>query len=303
MKQLAMYEEMATFAVVVEEGSFTKAAKRLKRSKAYVSQQLSRLEEALEVSLLFRTTRKLELTEAGRACIDHCQAIVKAGQDVQHSISAVRGEMSGTIRITVPVSFGEVFCRDIVFDFIQDYPDIKIELELENAQRDLIAESYDLAIRATATPQDELVALYVGDLVEIVCASQDYVAQHGAINTPQDLATHRCIINRYQADLSVWNFQKGDEVETVPVDGAVVVNHYPLAKQAALSGHGVARLPHYLVNREIQSGEIVAMLTDYQLARTPIYVVYPYHGTLPMRTRKMIDYVVAWLRRELTEVN
>lgn len=299
MKQFMLFNEMATFAIIVEEGSFTRAATRLKRSKAYVSQQLSRLEDALGVALLYRTTRKLELTEAGRACHAHCKMVFESGQELQRTISSLRGEMTGSLKITVPVSLGEVFCGDIVFDFIKKYPEIKIELELENARQDLIAKGYDLGIRVTHEPQDDLVALRVGDLIEVTCASAGYLKNHEIINKPSDLSLHRCIINRHQADQTIWSFEKDGLVENIRVDSVVSFNHYPLVKQAVLQGQGIAKLPQYLIKSEIETGRIIALFDDYVPEKTPIYLVYPYHGALPLRTRVLIDFVTSWLRKEL----
>ena len=299
MKQNTLFEEMATFALVVEEGSFTKAAQKLGRSKAYVSQQISRLEEAVETKLLFRTTRKLEMTEAGRACLDSCRNIMLSGADVLNSVASLKGEMVGTLRLTAPVSLGEIFCRDIVFSFVQSYPDIRIELDLQNLQRDLIAEGFDLAIRATHTPQEDLVAIAVGELVEVICASPSYLSERGEPTNPRDMSQHSCIINQHQAHPNRWMFEREGQRDVVMIESTVSINHYSLVKQAILDGQGVARLPHYIVKEELAAGRLVALYRDYEPEKTPIYVVYPYHGALPLRTRTMVDFVVDWLRNEL----
>lgn len=297
-------EEIAAFASVVQEGSFSAAAKRLGRSKALVSQQVTRLEKHLGVQLLFRTTRRMELTEAGRACLPECQTVLRAQDEVERAAAQQKGEMVGEIRLTVPVSLGETFLEDIVFAFAADHPHIRVQLDLENRQLDLIGEGYDLAVRATHNPQDDLVALRAGDLIEVMCASPSYLLQHGSIMKPDDLSDHMVIANRYQQNQPVWSLLAPcGEVLNVPVQSNVVLNHYPMVKSGVLKGAGIARLPHYLVVDELRTGRLVRLLPEYRLGTTPIYVIYPYHGALPLRTRRMVEFLRSRLESQLNRAS
>ncbi|WP_120496651.1 LysR family transcriptional regulator [Kiloniella sp. EL199] len=287
-------EAMAVFAVVVEEGSFTRAATRLGHSKAHVSQLVSRLEKHFNTQLLFRTTRKLDLTEAGSIFYGHCKEIAGSVEKAQKELEAIKGTVSGSLRLSAPISFGEAFLSDITLGFNDLYPDVKFELELDNKIKDLQSENIDLAFRATTQMDDNLVPIKVGDWTEYICASPEYLENKSPIIRPQDLLDHRCLLNAPKQVPTLWHFQNETESHRVSIEAKLCVHHFPMLKKAILSGGGVGKLPSYLAETEIAEGKLVRLLPSYRTKIHPIFLVYPYQTHLPIKVRKFIDFVKNW---------
>jgi len=287
-------EAMAVFATVAEEGSFTKAAARLGYSKAHVSQLVSRLEQRFSTQLLFRTTRRLDLTEAGKVCFEYCQDISQMAQRTEKALESLKGEVSGTLRLSTPISFGEVFLGDITLGFSSLYPEIRFELELDNRIKDLQAEKIDVALRATTQLDNDLVAIRVGEWKEYICAAPEYLEGKKPIVLPNDLSAHDCLLNTRNLETTIWTFSNKEGSHAVPIDGKLSVHHFPMLKNAILKGAGVAKLPSYLAENEIKSGQLVRLLPDYLIEQYPIFIVFPYQKEIPLKLRKFIDYTKAW---------
>lgn len=289
MKQL---ERMLTFAGVVDAGSFTAAAERLGCSKAHVSQQISRLEDALGIQLLFRTTRRLELTEAGRTFLSYCRQMQNTADSAHRAVDALRGEMTGVIRMTMPVSFGEAILRDLVTPFLELYPAVDFQIELENRVTDLRAGHFDLALRTPAPADEDLVALRLTDYQELLCASPSYLERGGPVRTPEALTAHRLLVNRHSRDRA-WRLRRGSETVDVPIGRQMVMNHYALLRRAALAGLGIARLPTYLVREDLKSRRLERILPEFEASEPlPVFLVYPWQRTLPLKNRRFIDFTL-----------
>lgn len=287
-------ELMATFSKVVEEGSFTGAAQKLNCSKAHVSQQVTRLEESLGVQLLFRSTRKLSLTEAGETYLRFCQQVVDTAEEACQAVESLQGDVTGTIRISTPVSFGEVFLNDIILAFAEKHPRTRIELDLDNRIRDLKADNIDVAIRTNTHLDFDLVAIPVGSWREVLCASPDYVERNGRPETPNDLFRFTCLVNSHFQNSTIWRFEKGEDFVNAPIDGRLGINNFLLLKQAVLADAGIARLPSYLAKRELAEGRLVPLLQEYETGEHPIYVVYPYQKAIPLKVRRFVDFIRLW---------
>lgn len=286
--------EMRSFAAVIKQGSFTDAARATGVSKGLISQHIKRLEDVLGAQLLFRSTRKLELTEIGATFLGYCQSITQSADAAFEAVEALRGEPVGTVRITVPVSFGEMFLHDIIVAFQQVHPRIQIEMELENTFRDLQSAHIDIAIRAGLTDDPDQVTIPLGQLSELVCASPAYWKTHPKPQTPADLADHNCLVNfQYYKDRK-WVFFSDDGPTSITAEGNLRLNHYPLIRNATVQGLGVARLPRYVAMPEIRAGRIETALEEYKSPLRPIYLVYPYQGNLPIKNRLMIDFIRNW---------
>ena len=286
--------EMRSFAAVIKQGSFTDAARATGVSKGLISQHVKRLEDVLGAQLLFRSTRKLELTETGATFLEYCETITQSADAAFEAVEALRGEPVGTVRITVPVSFGEMFLQDIIVAFQQTHPRIQIEMELENTFRDLQSAHIDIAIRAGLTDDPDQVAIPLGQLSELICASPEYWKAHPKPQTPADLAHHNCLVNfQYYKDRK-WVFFSDDGPTSITAEGNLRLNHYPLIRNATVQGLGVARLPRYVAMPEIRAGRIETALENYRSPLRPIYLVYPYQGNLPIKNRLMIDFICNW---------
>ncbi|QXI24015.1 LysR family transcriptional regulator [Pseudomonas iranensis] len=290
-------DDLAAFAVLIEAGSFTLAAQQLGCSKGQLSKRISQLEAQFGVVLLQRTTRRLSLTAAGAALLPQAQALVVQVERARQALARLKDDMAGPVRMTVPVSLGETFFDGLLLEFSGQYPEVQIELELNNSYRDLARDGFDLAIRAEVANDDRLVAKPLLAWHEMTCASPAYLERFGEPATPQSLAEHRCLLNSHYSGREEWLYHQQHELLRVRVSGPFASNHYSLLKKAALSGAGIARLPSYLLQTELADGRLRWLLRDYQTRRMPMYLVHPYQGGLPKRTQVLADYLMGWFKR------
>ena len=290
-------DDLAAFAVLIEAGSFTLAAQQLGCSKGQLSKRISQLEAQFGVVLLQRTTRRLSLTAAGAALLPQAQALVVQVERARQALARLKDDMAGPVRMTVPVSLGETFFDGLLLEFSGQYPEVQIELELNNSYRDLSRDGFDLAIRAEVANDDRLVAKPLLAWHEMTCASPAYLERFGEPATPHALAEHRCLLNSHYSGREEWLYHQQHELLRVRVSGPFASNHYSLLKKAALSGAGIARLPSYLLQAELADGRLRWLLRDYQTRRMPMYLVHPYQGGLPKRTQVLADYLMGWFKR------
>lgn len=290
-------DDLAAFAVLIEAGSFTLAAQQLGCSKGQLSKRISQLEAQYSVLLLHRTTRRLSLTAAGAALLPQAQALVLQVEKARQALVRLKDDMAGPVRMSVPVSLGETFFDGLLLEFSREYPDVQIELELDNRFRDLIRDGFDLAIRTTVENDERLVAKPLLLMQELTCASPEYLASHGEPRTPQALAAHRCLLNSHFSGREEWLYHHHHELLRVRVSGPFASNHYSLLKKAALIGAGIARLPSYMLPAELADGRLRLLLRDYQTRTTQLYLVHPYQGGLPKRTQVLADYLAQWFKR------
>lgn len=289
-----LVEEMTTFAMVAKTNSFTQAAKQLGKSKTYVSLQVSRLEEAIGLQLLFRTTRHLELTEAGQRYVDYCNQILNTVDEASKAVESLKGSMLGTIKLSVPVSLGGVFLDGAISAFQSTYPDIQIQLELHNSIKNLKEERLDMAVRIASQLDEDLVAIRIGDLKTVICASPNYLSQYGYPKVPTDLIQHNVILHSQVDSDSHWPLMIDEDLHRIRVSWKISINNFLLIREAALSGKGLARLPSYLVKEDVLNKQLEAILTSYPAPSQPIYLVYDYQGVLPLKNRVFIDFLKAW---------
>lgn len=290
-------DDLTAFAVLMEAGSFTAAAERLGCSKGQLSKRIRLLEQGLGASLLHRTTRRLGLTAAGAALLPEAQALAAQAERARQSVRRLQEDLAGSVRVTVPVSLGETFFDGLLLDFTRQYQQLRVELDLHNGYRDLVAEGFDLAIRSGVDVDERLVARPLFSLQEITCATPAYLASHGEPRQPADLASHQCLLNTHYSGFEEWLYHRQHRLERVKVAGALASNHYSLLKKAALSGAGIARLPSYMIYDELADGRLVWLLRDYQTRHTPVFLVHPWQGGLPRRTQVLADYLLAWFER------
>ena len=290
-------DDLAAFAVLIEAGSFTLAAQQLGCSKGQLSKRISLLETRFSVVLLQRTTRRLSLTAAGAALLPQAQALVVQVERARQALARLKDDMAGPVRMTVPVSLGETFFDGLLLEFSHKYPQVQIELDLSNNYRDLSRDGFDLAVRSDVGNDERLVARPLLAWHEMTCASPAYLEQHGEPLTPQALAEHQCLLNSHYSGREEWLYHQQHELLRVRVSGPFASNYYSLLKKAALGGAGIARLPSYLLQKELADGRLRWLLRDYQTRRMPMYLVHPYQGGLPKRTQVLADYLIGWFKR------
>jgi DNA-binding transcriptional LysR family regulator len=263
-----------------------------------MSKYVAELEEELGARLLNRTTRQLSLTEAGEVAYDEAQEVLKRVSRLRDNIEASTAAARGRLRISMPRTFGDGDLSRGVMEFLTRYPDIRMELSLEDRFVNLVEEGFDVAIRVSALADSSLIARKLADFRVAVCATPDLITSHGRPEHPMELVGLPCIIDTNVRFRSNWPFRDGEAKVSVPVTGRVEANSPYAIAAAARAGLGFARLPSMLVDRDIAEGRLVTVLENYELQELGIFVVYPHRDRMPTKLRVFIDHLVAWFESE-----
>ena len=282
---------MAVFAKVVEARSFTAAAAELGMSKSAVSKQITRLEDRLGARLLNRTTRRLSLTETGAAFYDRCARVVAEAQEAELAVTHLQSEPRGTLRVNAPMTFGHLHIAPAIPDFLARYPEVRVDMTMNDRFVDLIDEGFDVAIRIARLTDSSLIARRLAPDRRILCGAPAYFAKHGEPRTPDDLAAHNCLSYAYVSDTDQWQFIDGEGTRSVAVRGNLRANNGDAIRQALLAGLGVAVLPSFIVGPDIQAGRLKEVLRDYLPNRASVYAVYPHSRHLTAKVRVFVDFL------------
>jgi DNA-binding transcriptional LysR family regulator len=288
-------DEREVFVTVVESQGFSAAAKRLETTPAAVSRRIKALEERLGVRLLQRTTRRIQLTEAGELYFREVSRLLGDLRAVEQQLEAVTVEPAGELRIVAPMSFGQRRLAPVVARFALMHPKLRLTLMLDDRETDIVKEGFDLAMRIAYPSDSSLVAKTIGQVPRFFCASPEYLARRGAPNTPQDLLQHDCLHYNVISEREEWTFGGPQGVETVVIKAAFCCNNGEVLAEAAMQGLGVALLPDFIVEDALSDGRLVRVLEGRE--RTPLIlsVLYPSRRHVPVKTRLFIDYVVEQL--------
>ncbi|MEO7008532.1 MAG: LysR family transcriptional regulator [Caldimonas sp.] len=285
--------DMVTFARVVEANGFSEAARRMGVSKSGVSKSIAKLERALGVRLLNRSTRGLSLTEIGTAFHLHCLRIVDEATQAAEMVDQLHSEPRGLLKVTTSVAFGRLHVAPAVVEYLARYPRMKLDMTVTDRVVDLVDEGYDVAIRVTREPSLHLVARKLALARHVVCATPGYFRRHGVPTTPQELTQHNCLGYIQFGAQREWRFQDATGEIVVPVKGSFRVDDHDVLSQAVISGLGVALLPTFIIGRELQAGRLVPVLADYATPQRRIYAVHLPNAHLPMKVRGFIDFLQA----------
>ena len=285
---MTIRDGVTEFVSVVETESFTAAAKSLDVSVAHISRHVNQLEERLGAKLLYRTTRKLRLTEVGEVYYHYARKVLDDLQEAERAVMEIEGRALGKIRITTPVYYGEYFVAPLINDFLLDYPQLELELNLTNETIDLVEEGYDLAIRLGTLDSSTMICRKLAHRTQYLCASPAYLAAHGIPQKPADLASHRCL----GSILDHWRFVENGKLRNRRVGFAWSCNSGLVARDAALKGLGIVQLPDYYVQEELKQGLLVSLLEEYRLPDDGIWVVYPHNRHLSPKVKLLVDFLV-----------
>lgn len=289
MDRLAALE---SFARVAETGSFSAAARALNLSKSLVSRQVSALEAELGSRLIARTTRSLTLTEAGRSYYDQVARILTQMEEADLSVSQLQATPRGKLRVSAPVSFSMLRLAPALPDFLALYPEIEVDIVLNDRRVDLLADGFDLAIRIGKLADSSLIARKLSDIKRYVCASPDYLALRGTPKVPADLKRHDCLCYSNVDLMTEWRFTDLDgRPLSVEVKGRVHANNGDLLRAAALRGLGFLELPDFLVASDVEKGDLVSVLEPYIRQDSAVYAVYPHARYLPPKIRVFVDFL------------
>ncbi|MEL1216925.1 LysR family transcriptional regulator [Aeromonas caviae] len=285
---------LASFYEVVQRGSFSAAADALGVSKGMLSRHVSALESALNAQLLQRTTRRLSLTEAGRVLHQQAGEIFALAREAEEGIRALTEEDSGCLRFTCPVSTGDRMVSELLARFAELCPGVQVELNFTNAMIDMSQGENDIALRAMELIPDNLVALPLGRLKDVVVASPALLAREGIPATPYELGGRSCLLQGHNPDWEQWHFRQGEEEAHILVQGRVRANHYSTLLQLARAGMGFAKCPLMLVEASLARGELVAVLTEWQTGLHPSHVLHAQQRRVPRKIRLFKQVLAQW---------
>jgi len=285
-----LLNEMEIFYYVVELHSFSQAALHLSVSKSFISKQVSKLERDLGARLLTRSTRTLSLTEAGEVFYQHCKNMVVAANKGYQNIDELQGRPSGTLKISAPPAFGQHVLVKMLSDFLQAYPAMTVNLQLDNKLVDMVKAGIDLAIRSAVLADSNLISQKIMDYHSVICATPQYYSTNGTPVRPADLMDHRCFSYRYARLNNRWEFHKNKRSEIVTVKGNFHCNHLDMIRSLVLSHQGIALLPHFMVEDEIATKQLATCLDDYNMPGPGMYFLYPELEFMPLKVKIFIDF-------------
>jgi len=284
--------DIAVFVRVVERGSFTLAAGDLELSRAVVSKYLSRLEERLGARLLNRTTRRLSLTEAGAALFEASRGALERIEEAEAAIAHLQAQPRGRLRVSAPMSFGILHLGPALAEFARAHPAITLDVRLDDRFVNLVEEGIDVAVRIGALTDSSLIARKLATTRAVACASPAYLAESGEPETPEDLASHNCLVYSYLATANVWRFTAPDGREIpVAINGNLRINNGIVLAEAAVAGQGVLVSPSFYVAPLLRDGRLKRILAKYRLKELGIHAVYPQRDHVPPKVRAFVDFL------------
>lgn len=275
------FAALSAFVAVVEQGGFAPAARRLGVAPSSLTRQLNTLEEHLGVRLLNRSTRNVTLTEEGRQYYEDARRILEELEGADRSVSELSGPPSGLLRVAMPVAFGRLHVGPALPGFLRTYPGIRLDIRLADTVADLAVERIDVAIRLGPMETADLIARELAPHRRVICASPDYLGQHGTPAHPADLAQHNCLLFDYMTGNRTWTLKCGDKSEKVRVSGNLKANGSELLREAAIGGTGLLLMPTWLVGEDLVAGRLVRVLEEWIPApgasEGAVWAAYPTH--------------------------
>lgn len=287
---------MRTFISVIQTGSFSSAARELSSSQATISKKVAALEDKIGVKLMTRSSRELSLTQAGQEYYDHCVTILQEIDEVEASVRSQVTTPKGTLRVAAPAPLARQLLAPLMGDFLQAYPDIEVNLSIEERVIDLVADGIDVAVRAKKLEDSSLVARPLFNNPLMLVATPDYLQRNGTPLHPLDLKTHNCIVYNFNRSLNNWHFQQDDNWISVPVKGVARSNSGETNLELALAGLGITQLPIWMMEKYLKTGQLVQVLKDYPSDSVPINMVYPQNRYVPLKVRCFVDFTLERLQ-------
>jgi len=294
-------EAMSTFLTVVEQGSLSAAARRLKTPLTTVSRNVSELEFHLRAKLFNRSNRQLVLTDTGASYLAACKRILADVTEAERAASGEYTAPTGELAVTTPLGLGRIILTPIIVDFLKTYPDIKVRMIPTDQKLSLAQEQIDVAVRIGELPDSSLVALRLGSTRRVVCASPTYLAARGTPRTPEDLVSHDCISYAGFSPLDSWTFVRDKATIAAPVHTRLVVGSSEAACAAARAGAGVSIVFAYQLEAGPGEGALTTVLDEFQPPSMPVNFVYTANRFLPIKVRAFLDFAAPRLKRVFAE--
>ncbi len=288
---MSRYEEIEAFVRTVDAGSFTAAANQLRVAKSAISRRIQELEQRLGAQLLIRSTRRLSLTEAGRALYERSVTLLADWDEAENVIAKEQTALSGHIRLAAPLSFGVTHLGTALLAFMKQYPNVTFDIDFNDRKVDLISEGVDIAVRIGDLPDSSLIARRLATIKTVVAASPAYIAPYGMPKTPDDLRAMTELRYGYRNKIG-WRFS-GPEGSTheIEVNSTLRATNGDFLRDAAVLGQGLVIEPTFILYEDLKAGRLVHLLPDYTLPQIAAYAVYPPTRHLSARVRALVDYL------------
>jgi Transcriptional regulator len=288
---------METFVRIVEKGSLTAAANALDTSLPTVVRILASLERHLGVALLHRTTRRIRLTEEGALYLERCRVILSATNEAEETLISRDAELRGTLTVGASVLFGRRYVAPIVNDFLRHHPRVTIDLRFGDRVLNLDEEHVDVAVRIAHLKDSSLVAIPVGQVRRVVCATEQYLRANGIPKVPDDIRKHRCVRHTGLAPRSEWHFKVGRRNVSIPIISRVSCNEIDSSLSACIDGLGLGMFLSYQVAALRKNGRLKYVLEQFEPEPIPVHVVYAHSNLLSNRLHAFVDECVEKLRQ------
>ena len=289
---------MAVFVAVADETSFAAAARRLNMSPPAVTRAVSELESRLGSRLLHRTTRSVQLTDAGQRYLTDCRRLLQEIEDADSAAAGIHSELRGTVSVTASVMFGRMVVAPHLFKFLDLHPDVSVTTFFVDRVVDVVHEGFDIAVRIAELPDSSLSAARVGSVRRVLCASPGYLEEQGIPATPKQLAEHRIIAFAAAGPGAEWKFEHDGKRSTHRPRSRLNVNSAQVAIDAALEGRGITRVLSYMVASHVERGALRLVLDEFSPPAVPVHVVHKETGHTSARVRAVFDHLAERLRGE-----
>lgn len=286
------------FVAVMEAGSFARAAARLGVSPGQASKLVSRLESDLGVRLLNRTTRAVSATEVGRAYFERIRAVIEELDAVGEAVKNRSGSVAGRLRLTAPLSFGNAQLAPALIAFVQQFPDIHLDVSFTDRIVSLVDEGFDAAVRIGVPADASLVARKLCESRIVVVGAPAYLALRGEPQRPADLEGHDCIVDTNFRGRNNWAFRDDGGAVSVSVSSRLYLSSADACVMAAGAGLGITQVPAFVVGEQVRSGQLKPLLTRYELPPLPVQVMYPPGRHLALKVRVLVDFLAERFRGE-----
>jgi len=292
--------ELELFVRVVDEGSFSAVSRIYGVTPSAISKQISQMEEQLNARLFNRTTRKQSLTEAGTVYYQHAKKIIDDVAKARLAVSNLVDSPSGVLHISAEVDFALTFIEPLTQAFLLQYPNIQLRLRMNTSLDDIVKGGIDVALRIGKLYDSSLIARPIMKSRSVICASPQYLHQHGELAHPLNLSNHNCMSFRIESGQNSWRFKIAEDEHDIPVHGSLSVNSISYLKRAAITGLGVIMIPKWKVRDELASGQLVSVLEDFPMVpeESAVQAVYANKRQLAPKIRAFIDFLTDNIRKD-----
>ena len=293
-KDSKLFDGILIFTQVVKCGSFIKAAEITGHSNSFISKTINKLESRLAVRLLNRTTRSLSLTPEGKIFFEQCQQLVLDAEDALGLLSQSHVQPKGILKISCPVAFAQGYLQDFISKYLQRYPDVELQLDLNDSRVDLIQGGFDLVIRATnQLEESSLICRKIYSCKSYTVTSRSYINRFGRPVKPEQLSEHKCLCYSNLKTPTRWHYANadGDDI-TVNVSASLLCNSAPMELAMVKAGHGISRLPEFVIKKELEDGSLEILFAEYPADIINVYAIYPSRKHLSPKVRSFIDLLV-----------